>query len=138
MSSLAVLFILLSLIAFFLLGIYVMLQQKTAMERTENPSPAFVLVCSRGVYALCFGEGYVILTESKQEAKQVCADLQLDMHPYWGQILRSFSDLESLQAAVHPIQESLGASAASFVFLNPPGLRITFQGYISVVRNLNS
>lgn len=138
MSSLAVLLILLALIAFFLVGIYMMLQQKTAVERTENPSPEFVLVCSRGIYALCFAEGYVILTESRQDAKQVCADLQLDMHPYWGQIIRSFPDLESLQTALHTIEESLGASASSFVFLNPPGLRVTFQGYLSAVRNFNS
>ena len=132
------LLILLVLIAFFLLNIYLVWHQKAAIPRQEYPAPAFVLICSRGGYALCFGEGYVILTESKQEAKQVCADLQLDMHPYWGQIIRSFPDLESLQAALHAIEGSLGVSASSFVFLNPPGLRVTFQGYISTTRNFNS
>lgn len=58
MSELVVFLFLLILIALFSMGICYMQKQFPRYNAWEH---ALVAVCSRGIYALCFAEGYVIL-----------------------------------------------------------------------------
>ena len=92
-----------------------------------------VPVCSQGIYALCFAEGYVILTESLAEARAVCADLELDLNPYWSEIVQYYPNRAEVLACMKELESYIGESVSSFATVNPDGLSIKFQGYISTL-----
>ena len=132
MNQIGILLVLCILIALFVLGIYYMLRYQKGYSMAKHH---LVPVCCRGIYALCFAEGYVILTESYQQAQAVCTDLHLDMKPYWSQIVKDFPNADIALSCYKEIGHYIGASVASFVNLMPNGKSIRFQGYISSLRN---
>ncbi len=132
MNQIGILLVLCILIALFVLGIFYMLRYQKGYSMAKH---YLVPVCCRGIYALCFAEGYVILTESYQQAQGVCADLHLNMNPYWSQIIHTFPSEYMALSCYREIEQYIGASVASFVSFMPDGKSVRFQGYISTLRN---
>lgn len=115
----------------FVFVMFYMLKQKPNYQYGKH---TLVAVCSRGIYALCFAEGYVILTESLIQARQVCADLHLQPNPYWSQIVHTFPTPALALASMKELETYIGSSVASFATLSADKLQIKFQGYISTIK----
>lgn len=124
------LFLVILIVLFVGAGVLVSRQTHTKYPQGKH---ALVAVCTRGIYALCFAEGYVILTESLEQARAVCADLHLDLHPYWSQIVHLYPNRAEALANMKELEAYLGPSVSSFATLAADGLSIRFQGYISTI-----
>lgn len=127
-------------IAFFILMICgtiarcFLLPQSNSRHSQDVDFQPLVPVCSHGIYALCFAEGYVILTESSAEAIAVCVDLELDLHPYWSEIVQYYPSRAEVSACINELRGCIGSAVNSFATVGQDGLSIQFRGYISTVK----
>lgn len=117
-------------IALMCAGIYYMLHWKGYNYSSHALAP----VCQRGIYALCFSEGYIILTESYEDAQRICADLHLEGQPYWSQIVHTYPNAHMANACYREIEQYIGTSVSSFVSFMQDGRSLCFQGYVSAIR----
>jgi len=92
-----------------------------------------LMVCSRGIYAASFPEGYLIFTESLEDAQAVCRDLALGMSPFWYPLVKTYDSLEEAQYDIRQILSLLGPAGASLVELKQAEseIQVVYYGFIS-------
>lgn len=98
-----------------------------------NPNEP-VVVCSCGIFVLCFPDGYLILTESRTDAKTVCADLGLSQEPYWWSLVKTYDSKAQAEKCAIEVLRFVGPGGRTLVHLaqNSTGQwQVTYDGFIS-------
>ncbi|MGN0025234.1 MAG: hypothetical protein ACI351_07390 [Candidatus Avelusimicrobium sp.] len=93
-----------------------------------------IIISSCGIYALCFPDGYLILTESIADACQVCTDLGLRQPPYWWPLVKTYDTQEQAERYVRAVRHAVGTAGSPLVRLsrNHTGKwQVTYNGFIS-------
>lgn len=93
-----------------------------------------VVVCSHSMVALCFPDGYLILTESIDDARTMCADLGLRKEPYWWSLVKTYESKAQAEKCVAEVLRFLGPCGRPLVHLaqNSKGQwQVTYDGFIS-------
>ena len=115
------------------LGQYIWSASQGRSDRNMAPNEPLV-VCTRGLVALCFPDGYLILTESIEDARTVCADLNLTQEPYWWSLVKTYDSKAQAEKCVAEVLHFLGRSGLPLVHLaqNSKGQwQVTYDGFIS-------
>lgn len=94
-----------------------------------------VLVCTGGIYSICFPEGYLILTESIGEAQAVCASLGLRPNPYWWPLPKVYDSKTEAEYCINIVLNALGPAGIPLVSCKPKGAQweVTYYGFISTL-----
>ncbi len=94
-----------------------------------------LLICTRGVYSICFPDGYLILTENKQDACAVCTDLGLNQEPYWWHLVKRYDSQEEAVQAANQVLRALGVFGRSLVKVafQQNRWQVTYYGFMSAL-----
>lgn len=105
-----------------------------AIYQTDMHSSEPIVISSCGIYALCFPDGYLILTESIADARQVCTDLGLRQIPYWWSLVKTYDTKEQAEKCVCLVHKAVGPAGRHLVRLSQHcsgSWQVTYNGFIS-------
>ena len=106
---------------------------KVKSQLPANGGQSVISLSRNAIFFLCFGEGYVIFTDSKKDAISLCQKQGLNPNVYWSSINIIYDNPAEANKALLEVKNMLGPSMPYFIKTQVMGikLKVSYFGYIT-------